>query len=141
FVAAFPLDDFYCPPEVLAIEVARGQRGHCNLTHQATGYKADVYMAFDDLHRWGLAHRRTVELDGLPARRSTSATLPASLQPPRSIAPRSIAGLLRVVSPTLGPPRRTHGDTPGSVVGARVRDERDQLVTAADTELAEHRRE
>jgi hypothetical protein len=69
FVAAFPLDDFYCPPDdVLAIEVRRGQRGHCNLIHHATGFKADIYIAFDELHRWALARRRTIELDGRPIR-------------------------------------------------------------------------
>jgi len=67
FVAAFPLDDFYCPPDdVLAIEVRRGQRGHCNLIHHATGFKADIYIAFDELHRWALAHRRKLDLDGMP---------------------------------------------------------------------------
>lgn len=66
FVDAFPLEEFYCPPEdVLAIEVRRGQRGHCNLIVHATGFKADIYIAFDDLHRWGLAHRRVLDLDGL----------------------------------------------------------------------------
>jgi hypothetical protein len=66
FVAAFPLEEFYCPPEdVLAIEVRRGARGHCNLIHHESGFKADVYIAFDELHRWALAHRRTIELDGL----------------------------------------------------------------------------
>ena len=66
FVAAFPLDDFYCPPEdVLAIEVKRGQRGHANLIHNATGFKADIYIAFDTLHRWGLARRKTLDVDGL----------------------------------------------------------------------------
>jgi len=30
FIDAFPLDEFYCPPEdVLAIEVRRGQRDNC----------------------------------------------------------------------------------------------------------------
>jgi hypothetical protein len=66
FVEAFPLEEFYCPPEdVLAIEVRRGQRGHCNLIHHDSGFKADIYIAFDELHRWALAHRRTLELDGL----------------------------------------------------------------------------
>jgi hypothetical protein len=66
FVASFPLEEFYCPPEdVLAIEVRRGQRGHCNLICHDTGFKADIYIAFDELHRWALAHRRTVLLDGL----------------------------------------------------------------------------
>jgi hypothetical protein len=66
FVAAFPLEEFYCPPEdVLAIEIRRGQRGHANLIDHATGFKADVYIAFDELHRWGLAHRRSITLDTL----------------------------------------------------------------------------
>jgi hypothetical protein len=66
FVDAFPLEEFYCPPEdVLAIEVRRGQRGHCNLIHHDSGFKADIYIAFDELHRWALAHRRTLTVDGL----------------------------------------------------------------------------
>jgi hypothetical protein len=66
FVEAFPLEDFYCPPEdVLAIEVRRGQRGHCNVIHHGSGFKADIYVAFDELHRWALAHRRIVAFDGL----------------------------------------------------------------------------
>src|SRR5262249_60110181 len=66
FIAAFPLDEFYCPPEdVLAIEVRREQRGHCNLIHHDSGFKADIYIAFDELHRWALAHRRSITLDGL----------------------------------------------------------------------------
>ncbi len=66
FVETFPLDDFYCPPEdVLAIEVRRGQRGHCNLIDHTTGFKADIYIAFDELHRWGLAHRREIEFGGM----------------------------------------------------------------------------
>ncbi len=64
-MAAFPLEEFYCPPDdVLAIEVRRGQRGHANLIHHETGFKADIYIAFDELHRWGLAHRSRIDLDG-----------------------------------------------------------------------------
>lgn len=66
FVAAFPLEEFYCPPEdVLAIEVRRGQRGHCNIIHHQTGFKADIYIAFDALHRWALTHRRMLTLGEL----------------------------------------------------------------------------
>jgi len=66
FVEAFPLEEFYCPPEdVLAVEVRRGQRGHCNLIHHDSGFKADIYIAFDELHRWALAHRRAVALEGV----------------------------------------------------------------------------
>lgn len=66
FVAAFPIEQFYCPPDdVLAIEIRRGQRGHANLIHHETGFKADIYIAFDELHRWGLARRSRIDLDGL----------------------------------------------------------------------------
>jgi hypothetical protein len=66
-VEAFPIEEFYCPPEdVIAIEVRRGQRGHFNLIHHGSGFKADIYVAFDELHRWALAHRRVVSVDGLP---------------------------------------------------------------------------
>lgn len=66
FVDAFPLDEFYCPPEeVLAIEARRGHRGHCNLIHHASGFKADIYLAYDELHRWALANARAMEVDGV----------------------------------------------------------------------------
>jgi hypothetical protein len=65
FIDAFPLDEFYCPPEdILAIEVRRGQRGHCNLIHHDSGFKADIYIAFDELHRWALTHRKELTLEG-----------------------------------------------------------------------------
>jgi hypothetical protein len=36
-------------------------RGHLNLIHHATGFKADLYLAGrEDLHEWGLDHVRTV---------------------------------------------------------------------------------
>lgn len=62
--AAFPGDDFYCPPrEVIQIEIARSQRGHFNLIHHETGFKADIYPVCDELHRWGLSRAQIVELD------------------------------------------------------------------------------
>lgn len=61
---AFPAEEFYCPPrEVMEIEIARRQRGHFNLIHHETGFKADIYPACDALHRWGLAHCRQVQLE------------------------------------------------------------------------------
>lgn len=63
-LAAFPDSAFYRPPlEVVLVECARESRGHFNLIHHETGMKADVYLAArDELHRWGLAHRRRVPL-------------------------------------------------------------------------------
>ena len=66
FVQAFPSEEFYCPPpEVLRIEVKRSHRGHFNLIHHESGMKADIYLAGEDeLHRWALAHKRGILLEG-----------------------------------------------------------------------------
>lgn len=59
-VKAFPDEEFYCAPaEVIRVEARRRQRGHFNIIHHETGFKADVYIAGEDpLHRWALANRR-----------------------------------------------------------------------------------
>lgn len=63
--AAFPLDEFYCPPEeVIVQEALRPQRGHFNLIHHETGFKADIYLANrDEFHRWALSERQQVAVD------------------------------------------------------------------------------
>ncbi len=63
---AFPADEFYCPPrEVIQIELSRPQRGHFNLIHHETGFKADIYLSgHDNLHVWGLANARSVDIEG-----------------------------------------------------------------------------
>lgn len=63
---AFPPGEFYCPPdEVLRLELAREQRGHFNLIHHETGFKADIYVSGRDaLHAWGLAHSVEADLGG-----------------------------------------------------------------------------
>ena len=65
---AFPAEEFYCPPrEVIEIEAAREQRGHFNLIHHDTGFKADIYlMGRDELHEWGMARVHGADLDGDP---------------------------------------------------------------------------
>jgi hypothetical protein len=65
-IEAFPIDEFYCPPEeVLLEEVMRGQRGHFNLIHHTTGFRADMYLAGrDPLHRWALGERRGITHEG-----------------------------------------------------------------------------
>jgi len=59
---AFPAADYYVPPEsVIQVEQARAQRGHFNLIHLESGYKADIYLAgLDPLHAWALPLRRRV---------------------------------------------------------------------------------
>jgi hypothetical protein len=62
--AAFPADEFYCPPhDVIQIEISRSQRGHFNLIHHETGFKADIYPVCDDLHLWGLSRAQLVSID------------------------------------------------------------------------------
>ncbi|MEK7793262.1 MAG: hypothetical protein AAB353_01970 [Candidatus Hydrogenedentota bacterium] len=62
----FPSTEFYCPPEeIIVVESRREQRGHFNLVHSASGFKADVYIAGSDpLHAWGLANVRRIEFEG-----------------------------------------------------------------------------
>ena len=64
--SAFSLPDFYCPPrEVIDLETDRPFRGHFNVIHQESGFKADFYLVGDDpFHRWGMARRRTVGMSG-----------------------------------------------------------------------------
>jgi hypothetical protein len=63
--ATFPLEEFYCPPQdVMQMEIARSQRGHFNIIHHDTGFKADIYPCSDSLHRWGLAQAQTLDFDG-----------------------------------------------------------------------------
>jgi len=64
--AAFPEASYYVPPEeTLRVELARSSRGHFNLIHHGTQFKADVYLAGQDgLHAWALDRRRRIELQG-----------------------------------------------------------------------------
>ena len=65
-IHAFPLESFYCPPlDVIESERTRDQRGHFNLIHHDTGFKADIYLAGrDELHAWGLSHAVKADLEG-----------------------------------------------------------------------------
>lgn len=59
----FPEAEFYVPPEtVIQAEQARTHRGHFNVIHLESGYKADIYLAgADPLHAWALPLRRRLE--------------------------------------------------------------------------------
>jgi hypothetical protein len=65
-VEAFPSEEFYCPPiENIRQEALRSLRGHFNIIHHETGFKADIYIAGqDELHRWALLNRRKLEIEG-----------------------------------------------------------------------------
>jgi hypothetical protein len=62
----FGTDEFYCPPvETMLVEAAREERGHFNIIHHETGFKADIYPAGrDTLHAWALARTRTLRVSG-----------------------------------------------------------------------------
>lgn len=59
---AFPEEEFYLPPDsVIRVEQARRQRGHFNILHHESGYKADIYLTGEDpLHAWALPLRRSL---------------------------------------------------------------------------------
>lgn len=61
---AFPEDHFYrAPHEVLLAELARSQRGHTNIIHHDTGFRADIYFrAHDPLHVWAWPRRNRFEV-------------------------------------------------------------------------------
>ncbi len=49
------------------MEAAREQRGHFNIIHHETGFKADFYLSGrDPLHSWGLDRARRLEVEGEP---------------------------------------------------------------------------
>jgi len=67
FISLFSEDDFYCPPkDVILTEIARQTRGHFNIIHQATGFKADIYPKGNDkLHLWAFGRRQKIDLSGV----------------------------------------------------------------------------
>lgn len=62
----FPPADFYLPPaETIAVEAAREQRGHFNVIHLNTGFKADFYLTGrDELNAWAFRGKRQIEFEG-----------------------------------------------------------------------------
>lgn len=62
---AFPQERYYVPPEeTMRLELVRQGRGHFNLIHHDTQFKADIYLAArDPLHAWALEKRRRISLD------------------------------------------------------------------------------
>ena len=64
-VEAFPSDQFYCPPiDVIRLETRRSLRGHFNLIHHETGFKADIYtVGADELHHWAMSRRIQIQVE------------------------------------------------------------------------------
>lgn len=57
---------FYVPTtEVIAAELARPAKGHFNVIHVDTGFKADFYTAGrEDLHAWAFRNARKLDYQG-----------------------------------------------------------------------------
>jgi hypothetical protein len=58
----FPPKDFHLPPpEVIAAEVARVQRGQFNIIHLETMFKADIYpTGRDEFNAWAFRNKRSI---------------------------------------------------------------------------------
>jgi hypothetical protein len=65
---AFPAPEFYMPPtEMIVAEIARDQKGHFNVIHADTGFKADFYTTGrDELQAWGFRHLQRKTFRGEP---------------------------------------------------------------------------
>jgi hypothetical protein len=62
----FPPTDFYLPPaEAIAAEAARELRGHFNIIHMNTSFKADIYLTGrDEFNAWAFRNKRQIEFEG-----------------------------------------------------------------------------
>jgi hypothetical protein len=62
----FPQSEFYVPStEIIRDEVRREGRGHFNIIHTETIFKADFYpTGRDDLGAWAFRNKRTIEFKG-----------------------------------------------------------------------------
>lgn len=66
FINAFPIKLFYCPPkEIIINELKRASRGHINLIHHETGFKADIYfVGNEEVQLWGLQNKKMISFMG-----------------------------------------------------------------------------
>lgn len=66
FIKAFPPAEFYCPPEeVIKTEIIINARGHFNLIHHETGFKADIYLTGrEELQLWAMQNSKEIEFAG-----------------------------------------------------------------------------
>ncbi len=69
FHDSYKKEAFYVPPiEVLRVEAARSYRGHFNLIHHKTGFKADIYLkGEDELHKWAFKNLEMEKIDDYKA--------------------------------------------------------------------------
>jgi len=121
----FPPAEFYCPPtEVIAVEVAREQRGHFNIIHHETGFKADVYLSGKDpLHAWGLARARQLQVEAHSIRKARMGSIDAA----------RCAGKNAAANVTMAMPANAPRIVRGSLELKPYSIERKVVATARDT--------
>lgn len=57
----FPSNEFYFPPvEVVKTEISKVNRGHCNIIHLKTGFKADIYFCGrNQFEKWAVVNSKS----------------------------------------------------------------------------------
>ena len=62
FIKAFPGEQFYIPPvEIIKNEIERSERGHFNIIHNESGFKADIFLIGNDkFQKWALDNRKQI---------------------------------------------------------------------------------
>jgi hypothetical protein len=60
FIKAFAGVEFYIPPiEIIRNEIERSERGHFNIIHNESGFKADIFLIGNDkFQKWALDNRK-----------------------------------------------------------------------------------
>lgn len=104
----FEMPEFYCPPaDVLTTEIARDLRGHFNIIHVDSGFKADVYLrGRDPLHVWALERARRVKI----------ADSEVNLAPPEYVIIRKLEYFREGASEKHLRDIRTMLDSPGTAI-------------------------
>ncbi|MFH0734330.1 MAG: hypothetical protein V1773_05935 [bacterium] len=61
-IKAFPFEEFYIPPkEIIITELRRPNRGHMNIIHHKSGFKADIYfVGKDEFQLWALENKKEI---------------------------------------------------------------------------------
>jgi hypothetical protein len=63
-LSKFPSDLFYTPPpEVITTEITRSKRGHFNIIHHETGFRADIYLVGNDsFQKWAIDNYKSMTI-------------------------------------------------------------------------------
>ncbi|MEW6506932.1 MAG: hypothetical protein AB1432_04200 [Bacteroidota bacterium] len=61
-ILAFNINQFYCPTEdIIKEEINRESKGHFNIIHHETGFKADFYLIGNDpFQKWAMDNKKSI---------------------------------------------------------------------------------